>query len=298
MQFLIIKTPEFINLEQSFGEWLRLLNFEPSTVKYAPRKVREFFCWMEQNQITKLSGITKPVIENYFAYLKTRQNKRKKGKLSRNYLRTHITALRKLSRYLRETDRESFEVDIQLPGRTRCIRTIFTKSEIIALYNACGGDVLGIRDKAMLAVYYGCGLRRNEGVNLDVNDILPGKNLLFVRKGKNYRERYVPMTESVKEDIQNYIDFARPMLEMKPTEALFLNSRGNRITAGMLAERLQRLKHKAGINKEAGLHTLRHSIATHLLQSGMKLTQIKRFLGHSSLESTQIYTHLAHEETE
>ena len=298
MQFLTINTPEFINLEQSFGEWLRLLNFEPSTVKYAPRKVREFFCWLEQNQITKLSGITKPVIENYFEYLKTRQNKRKKGKLSRNYLRTHITALRKLSRYLRETERESFEVDVQLPGRTRSIKTIFTRAEIKALYNACGGDVLGIRDKATLAVYYGCGLRRNEGVNLDVNDILPGKNLLFVRKGKNYRERYVPMTESVKEDILNYIDFARPILEMKPAEALFLNSRGSRITAGMLAERLQQLKHKAGINKEAGMHTLRHSIATHLLQSGMKLAQIKRFLGHSSLESTQIYTHLVHEETE
>jgi integrase/recombinase XerD len=295
MQFLTINTPEFINLEQSFGEWLRLLNFEPSTVKYAPRKAHEFFCWLEQNRITGLSNITKPVIENYFTYLGTRQNKRKKGRLSRNYLRSHITALRKLSRYLRETERESFEVDIRLPVRTRSIRTIFTKAEIKALYNACGGDVLGIRDRAMLAVYYGCGLRRNEGVNLDVNDILPGKNLLFVRKGKNYRERYVPMTDAVKEDIQNYIDFARGVLLKRQTSALFLNSRGNRITAGMLAERLQQLKCKAEISKEAGLHTLRHSIATHLLQSGMKLAQIKLFLGHSSLESTQIYTHLSAE---
>jgi integrase/recombinase XerD len=295
MQTFAIKTPEFIHIEESFGEWLRLLNFEQSTVKYAPRKAREFLCWMEQQQIIELSAITKQVIENYFEYLKTRRNNRRKGKLSRNYLRTHITALRKLARYLRETGRESFEVDVQLPGRTRNIKTIFTHSEIKALYNACEGDALGIRDRAMLAVYYGCGLRRNEGISLDVSDVLMNKNLLYVSKGKNYKERFVPMTDAVKEDIQNYLDFARPMFLNRPTNALFLSYAGNRLITQSMATRLQKLKEKAGIDKEAGLHTLRHSIATHLLQSGMKLSQIKRFLGHSSMESTQIYTHLANE---
>jgi integrase/recombinase XerD len=295
MQIFTIKTPEFIHLEESFGEWLRLLNFEQSTVKYAPRKAREFLCWMEQQQIIELSAITKQVIENYFEYLKTRRNNRRKGKLSRNYLRTHITALRKLARYLRETGRESFEVDVQLPGKIRNIKTIFSRSEIKALYNACEGDALGIRDRAMLSVYYGCGLRRNEGLNLDVSDVLLNKNLLYVSKGKNYKERYVPMTEAVKEDIQNYLDFVRPMFLNRPTNALFLSYAGNRLITQSMATRLQKLKEKAGIDKEAGLHTLRHSIATHLLQSGMKLSQIKRFLGHSSMESTQIYTHLAHE---
>lgn len=295
MQSFNLTTPEFIHLEESFGEWLRLLNFEQSTVKYAPRKVREFLCWLEQQQINELTAITKTVIENYFTYLKERRNNRRKGKLSRNYLRTHITALRKLARYLRETGRESFEVDVQLPGRNRNIKSIFTLSEIKALYNACEGDALGIRDRAMLAVYYGCGLRRNEGINLDVSDVLLNKNLLYVSKGKNYKERYVPMTEAVKEDLQNYLEFARPMFLNLQTQALFLSCTGSRLITQGMAVRLQKLKEKAGIDKEAGLHTLRHSIATHLLQSGMKLSQIKRFLGHSSMESTQIYTHLANE---
>jgi integrase/recombinase XerD len=288
MQIFAIKTPEFIHLEESFGEWLHLLNFEQSTVKYAPRKVREFLCWLEQQQTTELSAITNQVIEE-------RRNNRRKGKLSRNYLRTHITALRKLARYLRETNRESFEVDVQLPGRNRNIKNIFTLSEIKALYNACEGDALGIRDRAMLSVYYGCGLRRNEGINLDVSDVLLNKNLLYVSKGKNYKERYVPMTEVVKEDLQNYLDFARPMFLNRQTSALFLSYAGNRLITQSMATRLQKLKEKAGIDKEAGLHTLRHSIATHLLQSGMKLAQIKRFLGHSSMESTQIYTHVVNE---
>lgn len=295
MQTFAIKTPEFIHLEESFGKWLQLLNFEQSTVKYAPRKVREFLCWLEQQQITELAVITKPIIENYFEYLKERRNNRRKGRLSCNYLRTHITALRKLARYLRETGRESFEVDVQLPGKTRNIKNIFSRSEIKALYNVCEGDALGIRDRAMLAVYYGCGLRRNEGINLDVSDVLLNKNLLYISKGKNYKERYVPMTEAVKEDLQNYLDFARPMFLNQQTQALFLSRSGSHLITQGMATRLQKLKEKAGIDKEAGLHTLRHSIATHLLQSGMKLSQIKRFLGHSSMESTQIYTHLAHE---
>jgi integrase/recombinase XerD len=147
----------------------------------------------------------------------------------------------------------------------------------------------------MLAVYYGCGLRRNEGINLDTSDVLMNKNLLYVSKGKNYKERYVPMTEAVKEDIMNYLDFARPMFLCMQNNALFLSRSGSRLITQGMAIRLQKLKEKAGIDKEAGLHTLRHSIATHLLQSGMKLSQIKRFLGHSSMESTQIYTHVANE---
>lgn len=293
-----LRTPEYISLEQRYQDWLRLLNFEPSTIKYAPLKVREFFQWLESKQISEISTITKPTINNYFEHLKTRQNKRKGGKLSKNYLRTHLTALRKLARYLRETGQESFEVDLQLPGNAHNIKTIFSLTEIKALYNVCDSDILGIRDRAILAVYYGCGLRRTEGVNLDTDDILFNRNLVYVRKGKNYKERYVPMSVGVREDLQNYIDYARPVLIKTTTRALFLGSQnGNRIGSTGIADRLQNLKEKAEINKEAGLHALRHSIATHLLQSGMELQQIKRYLGHSSLESTQIYTHIANETT-
>jgi integrase/recombinase XerD len=92
-----LQIPEYINLESRFKDWLRLLNFEPSTVKYAPIKAREFFEWLESRQINEISTVTKPIINNYFQHLKTRQNKKKGGKLSKNYLRTHLTALRKLA---------------------------------------------------------------------------------------------------------------------------------------------------------------------------------------------------------
>ena len=296
MHKLTIQTPEYIRLETAFQKWLRTLNFEPTTINYNPVRVREFFNWLEKQGIKAITEITKPVVLKYFDYLKERKNQTKNGKLSKNTLRTHQQSLRRFTRYLRETGQDSFEVDIQLQGSTRNIKTIFTKEEIKELYSACDSDVLGMRDKAMLAVYYGCGLRRNEGLNLDADDILFNKNLLYVRKGKNYKERYVPITEAVKEELQNYIDYARPTLMKSPVKALFLTVKGSRLGSNGMAERLQNLKDKAEINKEAGLHALRHFIATHLLQSGMELDKIKRFLGHSSLESTQIYTHILNEE--
>jgi len=117
-----------------------------------------------------------------------------------------------------------------------------------------------------------------------------------VRKGKNYKERYVPMTEAIKADLENYIYQAREQLQsFKETknEALFISLKGTRLCGNSLLDRLKKLVKEAKIQKEIGLHTLRHSIATHLLQSGLSLEEVSQFLGHSSLESTQIYTHLS-----
>lgn len=289
------QTTEFRRLKRAFADWLRLLNFEPTTLNYAPTKLQEFLCWLESQHITEIASITRQTITDYFNYLLQRQNKKKGGRLSKNSLRTHLTNLRRFARYLRESGNQSFDVSMQITGKLQNIKEIFTKAEIQALYEATGSDILGLRDKAILAVYYGCGLRRSEGLHLDIKDVLLDRNLLYVRKGKNYKERYVPMTAGVREDLKNYIECARPILLKRPTHALFISNEGKRIIGNSMLNRLHQLKEKAGIDKDTGLHSLRHSIATHLLQSGMELEKIKQFLGHSSLESTQIYTHIAHE---
>jgi integrase/recombinase XerD len=294
----VLKEPatiEFKRLQRAFAEWLRLLNFEPTTLKDSPRKLQEFLSWLEQQGITEITSITRPIVTRYFDYLIQRKNQRNGGRLSKNSLRSHLTNLRRFARYLRDSGQESFEVNYHVTGKLQNIKEIFTKAEITALYEATGGDVIGTRDKAILSVYYGCGLRRSEGASLDVKDVLFDRNLLYVRKGKNYKERYVPMTAAVREDLKNYIENARPILLKHPAHGLFISTSGKRITGSTMIYRLHQLKEKAGINKGAGLHSLRHSIATHLLQGGMELEKIKQFLGHGSLESTQIYTHIAHE---
>jgi integrase/recombinase XerD len=117
-----------------------------------------------------------------------------------------------------------------------------------------------------------------------------------VRKGKNYKERYVPVNEMTLQHIKDYLEHSRPFLQVKDKiPALFISDKGYRAEGQSLLNRIRKLIKVARIDKEIGLHTLRHSIATHLLQSGMKLKHIAKFLGHSSLEATQIYTHIIHE---
>ncbi len=136
-----------------------------------------------------------------------------------------------------------------------------------------------------------------------IDDVNFDRRIIHVRKGKNYKERLVPFSQSSSKILQEWIYDYRPQLIRSQKEAnLFIGMTGKVMTGGSLYGRLKKLvlfvDNPSLQKKEIGLHTLRHSIATHLLQNGMDLQKIQRFLGHSSLESTQIYTHLIPKENE
>lgn len=289
-----MKNPLYIRQQAGFSQWLRILNFELSSRRDMPKMLTDFLNFLEEAGCNHINQIQESHLKAYLTYLSQRPSKTTEGALSLNYIRKHLQVLRKFARYLAESGQESFEVNLQLKGRATNIKSILTRAEVKKLYEATAEDNLGMRDKAMLALYYGCGLRKNEALSLNVEDILLEKELVLVRKGKGYKARYVPLTGTNKTDIENYLNYSRPYLGCGGREsALLLNINGKRLKTAF--ERIQKLKAEAGINKPIGSHTLRHSIATHLLQSGMKLEQIQRFLGHSSLESTQIYTHVANQ---
>ncbi len=201
------------------------------------------------------------------------------GKLSHAHINKYHQGLILLSQFVRQTNRGSFTVETERLEQTRALPEILTTAEVKELYNACDADVLGLRDKVMLDIFYPCGLRRNEGVHLDVSDIDFKGKLLYVRKGKNYKERYVPVNDTVLQHIKDYLDHSRPFLQKKDkTPALFISDKGYRAQGQSLLIRLRKLARVARIGKRIGLHTLRHSIATHLLQGGMNLKHIARFL--------------------
>jgi len=285
-------------IAEDFEKWLRTIGYAESTVYGSVRYVRDFLIWLEPTPVHGLHQVNGKVIKTYYNYLQKRANKRQTGGLSESSIISNIDALKRFSRYLQETGKANLEIDLQLKAITPEIQPILTLVEIRSLYRACGNDILGLRDRAILGIYYGCGLRRSEGVALNISDLQLKEKRLYVRKGKNYRERYVPMTEKVREDLENYLYVAREkILSFKgiKQEALLLSMRCSRMHGNSVILRLQKLAEKAHISKEIGLHTLRHSIATHLLQSGLTLEEVSQFLGHASLESTQIYTHVASE---
>ena len=298
-------------MEKSFREWLDVLGYAPTTVYNMPNLIRELFYYLEKQQVGNIKELDISHIESYYQTLKERSNQRRGGGLSSAHLNKHIQALRKFITYLRKVGRLEIP-QIKLANEENENKLIYlTEGEIRELFEATqkatsnknkSAEVvtaIQARDRAMLAVFYGCGLRRTEGVSLDVGDINFDRSILHVRKGKNYKERLVPISKTNLKYLTEYVYDHRPELTKgSKVEALFIAYTSTKRMQGQsLMIRLRVLQyHTDNIElqeKEIGLHTLRHSIATHFLQAGMKLESISRFLGHGSLESTQIYTHLA-----
>lgn len=296
MKKLHLQNAEYIRLMHEFAEWLALLGYAESTVYNLPHHLKEFLFYLEQTGRQEIAKVGRKEVKHFFNHLAVRSNQRRPGALSNSYLNKYLQALKNFSRYVTETHQGQFSLSKRCIKTEQQIKYILTADEVGLMYEACDHSLLGIRDRAMLSVFYGCGLRRNEGVQLDTDDILFNKAMLYVRKGKNYTERYVPMSEKIMADLKACLQVRGQLTGSRSAKAFFVSMKGNRADGQSLLLRLKRLQQNSFDStlqeKQIGLHTLRHSIATHLLQSGMQLRHIARFLGHKSLESTQIYTHL------
>lgn len=292
-----LKSSEYTLLLQSFREWLELLNYSAFSIPGLTGSIRDFLYYEEQNDKSSLQQLKATDATDFIKYLQQQTGERTRRPFSAGHINKQIQALQLFSQYIRETGKSNTGFVLERLEETRGKPAWLTKAEIQALYEVTGDSVLGIRDRAMLAVYYGCGLRLNEGACLELRDIIRDRKLLHVRKGKHYKERYVPIAAKNYEELRLYMDYARPqLLQEYKTEALFIDAnKGHPIDKQSLYVRIKQLVKKARIKKKVGTHTLRHSIATHLLQSGMKLEKIQEFLGHGDLDSTQIYTHLVNE---
>ncbi len=299
MKSHILRTPKYNQYIHSFRAWLQTLGYSGTTVASLPHMLKEFLHYSELAGITTLEAVTAQHTTAYMNYIKTKKNSRREGALGLSHINRHIDVLHKFSLYLKQTGQREIPVTARrYKEQRRTDQVLLTIEETKQLYQATDETPYGMRDRAMLALYYGCGLRKSEGINLDVSDILFDRKLLYIRKAKNNHQRYVPMTASNLKYLEQYIYNARPLLlgEASKEAALLISERGPRINGGTVYLRLKALQHKAHINKEIGLHTLRHSIATHLLQNGMELENIALFLGHRCLDSTQIYTHIINEQ--
>lgn len=288
---------EYILLHRSFKEWLELLNYSRFSIPGLTDSIRDFLYYQERSEKLSLVQLEATDATEFIQHLQQQTGERTRKPFSTGHINKQVQALQLFSRYIRETGKSNTGFMLGRMEEIRGKPTWLTKQEIQALYEVTGDSVLGIRDRAMLAVYYGCGLRLNEGANLELRDIISDRKLLHVRKGKRYKERYVPVAAKSYEALRFYMDYGRPqLLQEYKTEALFIDAnKGYPLNKQSLYVRIKQLVKKARVKKKVGMHTLRHSIATHLLQSGMKLEKIQEFLGHGNLDSTQIYTHLANE---
>lgn len=302
MKQLPLQNESYREIIKSFKNWLDILGYADSTLLSLPNHLREFLHYLENEHINQINLITVQTTKDYYNHLKTRENQRREGALSDAYLNKHIQALFKFNDYLKQHNYKAIPIHLKREEQNqRDSLQILTQDEIKQLFKATEYsnqlEKIRKRDKVILVLLYSCGLRRNEVINLKIKDILFDKERIHVKKGKNYKERYVPINDYNLKIIEEYIYDYRPLFyNYKDTEYLLINYRGTQLLGQSLCNRLDEIAKTTNneklIEKNITPHILRHSIATHLLEKGAKIETISQFLGHSSLESTQIYTHL------
>lgn len=286
---------------EKFVQILRLRRFSAVYIEHLGLTLRMF------DQALRRGGKDDPPVDTLTAddvfgfvrHLNEYRNIMTGRPLGETQILERLRTLRRFLNYLHENDLMARNIgDAIKTGRRvqTAPRGILTRHEVARLLAVPNTKTyLGLRDRVMLEVLYGCGLRAAELLALDRGDIDLEKRFLTVRSGKGAKDRVVPLSDVAAEWLARYIAEAWPrfLAHDRETAALFMSSAGLRISVGLLHKNMQEYRRRAGIKKPGACHALRHSIATHLLEEGLDLRYIQEFLGHSRISSTEIYTTVA-----
>lgn len=279
-------------IEETTKEYLNYLlikgyNAETSRKRY--NDVKDFL------QITAkpIEQITEKDIDQYYQKEKIRNNKITGKQINIKTIFHQIRAIELFYEMLFELGKlpELLQINIQYPKNyeNNFVREILTQSEIKQIY-----EISELKEKVILNLSYGCGLRVAELVAVNKEDLYLKENLLIVPKGKFNKRRIIPITEKVKKEIDFFL--SNEVENKQDKNAVILNNKGDRMQEWTYNSTLKNLLKKIKISEERikkiSIHSLRHSIATHLLENGMELEKVRDFLGHSQLETTEIYTHI------
>jgi len=264
------------------------------TVRNYASDVRQFLLYLEEKEQAK--PLTEADYYSVRGFLASRFKQNKGASLGRK-----LSALRTFFRFLRMegTVEDNPALLIASPKREQRLPNFLSVDDAFRLVEAPGNDsFLRVRDRAMLELLYGSGLRVSELVGLNASDAHLEVRVVRVW-GKGRKERVVPFGQKAWEALKDYADVRSRMLAEKgprepggETEALFLNRWGRRLTARGVARRVDFHARKMGLPRHVSPHALRHSFATHLLEAGADLRAIQELLGHANLSTTQKYVHL------
>lgn len=234
--------------------------------------------------------ITDQHIKKYYQYLKEKPKRNGIETISESHIYSQLLAVKLYFDYLERTKTiKRNPYNLRIKQATKNERTVFTQEEIQILYKTCQNSV----EKTILHLCYGCGLRRNEVELLDLKDVNFEQKLLFVRKGKGKKRRVIPLTEAVVKDLKEYC-ITTEIVRKENEESFLININGSKMKGENMYNLFKRiLKRTTKLDHQLYcLHSLRHSIATHLLENEMSIEMVRDFLGHSQLVSTQIYTRI------
>jgi integrase/recombinase XerD len=263
----------------------------PRTIDAYRRDVVRCATFVRMHGVTDVQSITPAVLREFVYHLKDLG-------LAGSSIRRNISALRTWFRVLLAEGIVTHDPTERLdsPQRWRTLPEVLNVDEVLLLLAAPGlEETLAFRDRAMLELAYGAGLRVSEWIGMAVRDVLLEDGLVRVY-GKGSKERLVPIGRSAIGAVAVYLRELRPRLERGSGQGiLFLNAQGRPLSRMGAWKMLHKYVLMAGIEKHVSPHTLRHSFATHLLEGGADLRAVQEMLGHADIATTQIYTHVDRE---
>ena len=278
-----------MDLQRDIDAFLDYLRFEKNSSVHTRsaygRDLKKFSVWLEQQNIRSWSDISERLLQDWLAGLHG-------DGLQSKSLQRLLSSVRSLFRFL---NRQNILEDnpaklLSAPRVSRKLPVTLDTDQVNALLNASDDDPLALRDQAMLELFYSSGLRLSELVGLNLNSF--EEDLQRVRVlGKGSKERILPVGRKAREAIQLWLS-ARVTLPVKDEQALFLSKHGQRISHRQVQNRVKRQAREQGMPTSVHPHMLRHSFASHMLESSGDLRAVQELLGHSDISTTQIYTHL------
>ena len=284
---------------ESWLEALRPRNYAEATIEDRFFTLKFFMQWAADRDVTRAGEVTRPILEAFQRYLWRYERPGGKGsagkRLGWSTQRQRIGCLKDWFRWLTRQNviLHNPASELELPRMEKRLPTqALTLAQVDRLLAVPDvADPLGVRDRAMLEVFYASGIRRAELCSLEMADVNPERGTLTVRRGKGKKDRVVPLGGRAASWVARYVREVRPRLSLDTrTQALFLTGYGEAFNPDVVSRMVSSWIRAAGLGSKGSCHLLRHSCATHMLEGGADIRYIQQLLGHEKLETTAIYT--------
>lgn len=277
-----------------FIEWMKVKGWSERTLESYSSDVKFFLNYLkDETSVVNLLDIDNRSLSGFQSFLFNYQTKKGK-RLALSSQHNKLVAVRSFFRFLFETDVLIFDPSaaLHLPKKRKSLpKGVMSEKQVEKLLSQPDlSTALGFRDRTILEILYSSGIRNSELRSLTVYDADLNLLQLTIRKGKNAKDRVVPLGEIAANFIKEYLLTFRPKLAMNETELLFISKNGLKITQANLVWIFAKYVKQAGFNTQFTPHSLRHSCATHMLRHGADIRYIQEMLGHASVATTQIYT--------
>lgn len=281
----------------AYCEWALAAGFSEHTMASRRAAVLRFIIWCDERAITAPTQITRPVLERY---QRTLHQYRKSNGAPLSVI-AQLGLLNALTAWFRWMVRSHHllhnpAADLELPKKPKALpKTILSVAQVETILNqADPSTLLGLRNRAVMEVFYSCGIRRMELKGLKLYDLDTERGTLMIRQGKGRKDRFIPIGQRACAWVDKYLVQVRPeIVAGYDDQTLFLDDFGQPMSARYLGDLMRRHVEAAGITTPGACHVFRHAMATHMLENGADIRFIQAMLGHANLETTQIYTQVS-----